>query len=144
MMRRAMHRVLPCLLLASTLWLMGLGGGGQPEQSAIPIPARNFTVQVTDQQQRTVQATRFTWEGKTHFGASYGNAFITLPFEKLSGIQIRPDVADLGPNRIGATATLIGGESIEIGLDTTSKCYGETAFGTYEIFVKDLASVQFQ
>jgi hypothetical protein len=144
MKRRAMHRVQPWLLLAAALWLMGLGGGGQQEESAIPIPARNFTVQVTDQQQRTVQATRFTWEGKTHFRAAFGNASITLPFEKLTGIQIRRDTTGLGPNQIGATATLIGGETIEIGLDTTSKCYGETAFGTYEIFVKDLASVQFQ
>ena len=75
-----------------------------------------------------------------HIRAQFGNATVTVPFEKLQSLKISTHES---PGRVMATAQLKNGQSLELTLDATSKCYALTEFGNYEIFVADLASVEF-
>lgn len=124
--------------------LMGMGGGNSGAEKPIPIPQRNFTVSITDMRGRKATAERFTWEGKVHFQGQYGSATITVPFQKVQSVQVLPTQENVSPTQILTRMNLRSGETLELALDRTSKCYGETPFGNYEIFVKDIGEIQFQ
>ena len=126
------------------LLLMGLGNGSDANRSTIPLPERNYSVTVTDSKGRTIEADRFTWDGKVYFKATFGSASITLPFEKLSALNMQPQAETGSPNLIAASAVLKSGETVAVALDRTSKCYGTTRFGDYEIFIKDVGSIKFK
>jgi hypothetical protein len=125
-------------------WLMGLGGGnGAGTEKAIPIPQKNFTVAVADARGLKAQVERFTWEGKVHIQGQYGNATITLPFQKVLSIKVGAGPAP-APTLVMSRVTLRSGETLELAVARSSKCYGESTFGNYEIFFKDIAELQFQ
>jgi hypothetical protein len=128
----------------AALWWMGMGGGNSSTEKVVPIPDKNYTVTVTDSRGAKVEARRFTWEGKVHFQGQFGQATVTLPFPKLQSMQIAPTAPTGSPNLILAKVKLKTGETLDLSLERTSKCYGETSFGTYEIFVRDIAQIQFE
>jgi hypothetical protein len=139
------HSSLVLLILALFApMLMGLGGGNSGNEKPIPIPQRNFTVSVTDAHGRKAIAERFTWEGKVHFQGQYGSATITVPFQKVQSVKILPTQENIPPTQVLSKMALRSGETIDLTLDRTSKCYGETSFGNYEIFIKDIAEILFQ
>jgi len=121
--------------------LMGLGGGTEEDTGAIPIPSKSFTVSVTDTQGNKLVGERFTWEGKVHVRAQFGNATITLPFEKLQSLKVSKGPT---PEKVKVRALLRSGESLDLTVDATSKCYADTKFGNYEIFMADLGSIEFK
>jgi len=131
---------------AASLLLMGLSGGssGPTNEKVVPIPDKNYTVQVTDSRGAKVEARRFTWEGKVYFQGLYGQATVTLPFPKVKAVQVLPSAATVSPNLVMAKITLSSGATLDIALDRTTKCYGETDFGTYEIYVRDVTNLQFE
>ncbi len=142
--RRAAQAWLPLALLAASLAAMGMGGGSGSTEKVIPIPERNFSVNVTDSRGNKVLANRFTWEGKVHFEGQFGTATVTVPFAKVQAIEIKPSATTASPTTIVAHLTLKAGDGLDLAIERGSKCYGETDFGTYEIFLRDIARIQFQ
>jgi hypothetical protein len=140
--RGSRWRMVLVVILAS-LWSLGLGNGSDQDGPKIPIPQRNFTVTVTDSKGQALEASRFTWEGKVHLRGQYGNATVTLPFQKLKKVNVLVEKKLKNPDLIGAAVELKTGESLELALERTSKCYGETRYGNYEIFLKDVAEIVF-
>lgn len=139
---RCRLRTLAVLLAAA--WSLGLGDGNDSAGKSIPIPSQNFTVTVTDSQGRALQAERFTWEGKVYFSARLGQATVSLPFAKVSKLTLHPESKAPTPEEIMATVELRSGKTTDVALDRTSKCYGDTEFGPYEIFVKDVREIVFR
>ena len=77
------------LLLVAALWLMGLGGGTEGGSgTTIPLPQENFTVTVADRSGQSLEAKRFTWEGKVEFRGQIGNATVSLPFNKIRSLRV--------------------------------------------------------
>lgn len=140
--RKGRAWLVAALLLAAP-WLMGLGGGNGGEKS-IPIPQKNFTVAVTDSKGQKATAERFTWEGKVNFTGQFGSATITLPFQKVQSVRVMPAQGTSSPTQVLTKMTLRSGETLELAIDRTTKCYGETSFGNYEIFLKDISEIAFQ
>lgn len=145
--RRANHRqrlwMLPVLAMAAIL-LMGMGGGADDTAMPTQIPPRNYNVSISDQKGNTLKVQRFTWEGKVFFRAQYGSATVTLPFDKIRSVELNPKDRKAGASRISATATLKTGEKVDVAIERETKAYGETKFGAYEIFLKDVASITFE
>ena len=140
-LRSALKRLLSAAVLALLAGgLMGLGGGTEQDQGSIPIPSKSFSVTVTDAQGNTLRGERVTWEGKVYVRANFGNATITVPFEKLKSLQMAKGGA---PDKVKMHALLRSGETLDLVADGKSKFYAETQFGNYEIFLADLASVEF-
>ncbi|MCZ6749299.1 MAG: hypothetical protein O7D96_08400 [SAR324 cluster bacterium] len=128
-------------LAALAVALMGLGGGDQGAEGDIPIPSKSYTVTLTDTQNNTLEGERFTWEGNVHVRAKFGNATITIPFEKLRSMRMNPGAT---PEVVNVEALLKSGETLALTIEATSKCYAVTKFGNYEIFMGDLASIDFK
>lgn len=121
--------------------LMGLGGGDEGEGGRIPIPSESYAVTLTDRSGNTLEGDRFTWEGKVFLRAQFGNATVTVPFEKLASLKVTAaDASD----QVNVSAVMKDGETLALTVDATSKCYANTRFGDYEIFMADLAAVSFQ
>ena len=128
-------------LLALAAGLMGLGGGSDTKEAVIPIPNKSYTITLTDNQSNKLVGERSTWEGKVYFRAKFGNATVSVPFEKLKSIQIGKGAA---PDKVKVRAQMRSGESLDLTADATSKFYADTQFGGYEIFLADLALVEFK
>jgi len=128
----------------AVVWLMGMGGGSSSTEKVLPIPDKNYTVTVTDSRGAKAEARRFTWEGKVHFQGQFGQATVTLPFAKVKTLQVQPAAPTGSPSLILTKISLRTGETLDIVLERTSKCYGETGFGTYEIFVRDISKIDFE
>jgi hypothetical protein len=136
--------VLAALVLAA-LWLMGLGGGSNGSSGPdIPIPQENFTVTVSDATGQKLEARRFTWEGKVYLRGQVGNATVSLPFSKIRSVRVERDGKAASLEAARASVTLKTGDTVEVMVERSSKCYGETKFGNYEIFFKDIAAIEFQ
>jgi hypothetical protein len=129
------------LLLVLAGWLMGLGGGSDEKEAVIPIPSKSYTVTLADTQGNKLVGERVTWEGKVHLRAKFGNATISVPFEKLKSLQVAKGAA---PEKVKVRALLRSGETLDLTADSNTKFYADTQFGAYEIFLADLASVEFR
>jgi hypothetical protein len=128
-------------LLPLAALLMGFGGGDDTKEAVIPIPNKSYAVTLTDNQSNKLAGERATWEGKIYFRAKFGNATVSMPFEKLKSIQITKGAA---PDRVKVRAQMRSGETLDLTADSTTKFYADTQFGGYEIFLADLATVEFK
>ncbi len=132
------------LVLGFSLFAMGLSGsGGGIDEAAIPVPEQNFRVLLEDTQGRKVEAERVTWEGKVFLRAQYGKAVISLPFSNLRLIERSSGSDTVEGRQIPINVTLRSGDTLVVGVERSSKCYGKTKFGNYEIFFKDLRRIEF-
>ncbi|MBI4081407.1 MAG: hypothetical protein HY423_02225 [Candidatus Lambdaproteobacteria bacterium] len=135
--------VAAALVLAAAVWSLGLGDSGSGAKT-IPIPEKNYTATVTDLKGNIIEAERFSWDGHVYFKAQYGNATITLPFTKVKSLKVLADAKTALPEQVLARVTLQVGETIDVAMDRTSKAYGDTRYGSYEIFLKDLSEITFK
>ena len=121
---------------------LGAMGGNHNGQTDIPLPEKNYSVIITDKQNVQTTATRVSWEGKIYFQGRRGDALATIPFAKISQIDINSN-ALAPPGSVSTKVTLRSGESIQIHIKATSKTYGETSFGKFEIYFRDLQKIIF-
>ncbi len=125
-------------------FLMGLGGGDNGEGSRIPLPPTNHTVLVRDIQGRSLEARRFNCEGRVSLRGLHGAGSVSLPFAKLKRIERKAVTTPQNPQMALAKATLKSGATFDLAIARSSKCYGETDLGDYEIFFKDIARLDFR
>ncbi|MDX2469423.1 MAG: hypothetical protein QNL04_02470 [SAR324 cluster bacterium] len=121
------------------LWAMG---GNKDSANDIPLPEKNYSVIITDTQNVQTTASRVSWEGKIYFQGRRGDALATIPFEKIAQIDVNPN-AVAPPGSIATKVTLKSGEAIQLYVKATSKTYGETSFGKFEIYLRDLQKIIF-
>jgi hypothetical protein len=128
------------LIFSSLLFLMGMGElGGSVPANKIPSPEKNFGVRVTDREGTQTSLSQFSQEGKIFITGKRGEAIVTVPFDKISQIQLH----DGEGNEIQAKLTLRNQESLDIKVDRKAKFYGRADFGTFQIEAKDLKTVMF-
>ena len=72
--------------------------------------------------------------------AKRGDATVTIPFEKISRVEIKGPVG----NEVVALVSLLNQEKVEVKVDKNLKFYGKADFGTFQIESKDLTSISFQ
>ena len=131
----------PVVIFSSLLFLMGMGGlGGPGSVEKIPVPAKNFNARVIDHQGVQTSLSQVSFEGNVFLVGKRGDAVVTIPFEKISQVEIK------GPEgkEVVAVAILRNQEKVEVNIDKNSKLYGKADFGTFQIESKDLKSISFQ
>lgn len=118
-------------------------GGDSSDEKSIPLPPKNFTVSLTDAQGVETKADRISWDGKIYIQGRRGEALTTVPFEKINQITLLPD-EKAHAGSIASKITLKSGEEIRLDVKATSKAFGETSFGKFEIYMRDIRTVKFQ
>jgi len=128
-------------VLSSLLFLMGMGGlGGQAPVEKVPVPEKNFNARIVDREGVQTSLSQVSFEGKVFLVGKRGDATVTIPFEKISSL----DITGQQGNEVLSVVSLRGKEKIEIKVDKISKFYGKADFGTFQIESKDLKSISFQ
>jgi hypothetical protein len=131
----------PVVIFSSFLFLMGMGGlGGPAAVEKTPVPEKNFNARVIDHQGVQTSLSQFSSEGKVFLMAKRGDATVTIPFEKISQVEIKGPVG----NEVVALVTLRNQEKVGVKVDKNLKFYGKADFGTFQIETKDLKSITFQ
>ncbi|OGG96797.1 MAG: hypothetical protein A2508_01840 [Candidatus Lambdaproteobacteria bacterium RIFOXYD12_FULL_49_8] len=132
-------------LLFLTLWaapLFALGDNSSSGDREIPLPEINYSVIVVDAQAVQTTAKRVSWDGKVYLQGKRGEALTTISFEKLNQVEVLPENA-APPGSIAAKVTLKSGETIDLTVKGNSKLFGETSFGKFEIYFRDLRKILF-
>jgi hypothetical protein len=131
----------PVALFSSLLFLMGMGGlGGTAPVEKTPVPEKNFNARVLDHQGVQTSLSQVSFEGKVFLVGKRGDATVTIPFEKISQVEIKGQEG----NEVLVVVALQKQEKIEVKIDKSSKFYGKADFGTFQIESKDLKSISFQ
>jgi hypothetical protein len=130
----------PLLIFCSLIFLMGMGEiGGTAPVDKIPVPNKNFTARIVDSQGVETHLSQFSYEGKVFLVGKRGGATVTIPFEKISQLQLQGREG----NDLLAKVSLRDQKSIEIKMAKRAKFFGQAEFGTFQIEVKDLRSINF-
>jgi hypothetical protein len=128
-------------VLFSLLFLMGMGSlGGPAPIEKIPVPEKNFNARTIDREGIQTSLSQVSFEGKVFLVGKRGDATVTIPFEKISHL----DISGQQGNEVLSVVSLRNQEKIEVKVDKSSKFFGKADFGTFQIESKDLKSISFQ
>lgn len=123
------------LLAAFASMLMGMSGvgtGSAGTQSNVLLP---FNAKVTDTENNTVELSSVVIDGKTSFQAGMGKGKVTIPFDRISRIDIKGK---------SACVTMSDNRTLcDLKIKEVSKVCGNTSFGIYQIPLSDVVSIQF-
>ena len=114
----------PMVVLISILFIMGMGEMGGA---------------VTDREGVQTSLNQFSLEGKVYLAGKRGSATVSIPFEKISQLQIQ----SVEGNDVQAKVSLRTRESVDIKMEKKAKFYGKADFGSFQVEVKDLKAVNF-
>ena len=118
--------------------LMGMGMNGSNVKHNIPTPDKNFSATIVDSQGVTSNVTQISFDGKTYLTGQRGNTTVTIPFDKISSVQIGKLAED---KKVSAFITLKIGGTLNITVDGNLPCYGSADFGNVQIEFKDIKKV---
>ncbi len=121
------------LALMLTLPMMGMSGfGGQDPEANQPSP---FSAQLTDSSGQQISIKQATIDGKTSLRGFLGKGKVRIPFSNIDSIKIEADQATV---RLSNAE-----ESVTIRISGISRLQGSTAFGSYQIALKEVSEVSF-
>jgi len=131
----------PLFIFSSLIFLLGMGElGGTAPVDKIPAPDKNFTARVVDRQGIETALSKVSYEGNVFLIGNRGSAAVTIPFEKISQLQLQ----SLEGSEALVKVFLRDQKSVEIKVAKRAKFYGKAEFGTFQIEMKDLKSINFQ
>jgi len=121
------------VVLFLCVFLMGMSGMGSPAgQTGAASP---FDAKLVDTTKSELEISSITIDGKTSFNAYMGKGKVQIPFENISRIDIKEDNACITLKKTGDMCTLR--------INGISRIYGKTSFGSYQISLKDVVSIEF-
>lgn len=134
-----------CLAVLSALFIipftMGMGMGGGNVTHKIPTPDKNFSATIVDSQGVTTKVTHISFDGRTYLAGQRGNTSVTVPFDKISSVQVGKLAED---KKVSAFVTLKAGGTLNITVDGKLPCYGSADFGNVQVEFKDIKKVDIQ
>ncbi len=121
------------VLLFLALFLMGMSGMGSVSgQSAAASP---FDAKIMDTTKSELEILSITIDGKTSFNGYMGKGKVQIPFDNISRIDIKEDIACITMKDTGDICNLR--------INGISRIYGKTSFGSYQISLKDILWIEF-
>jgi hypothetical protein len=130
--------LIPVLILAACVLLMGMGGSGGFERA--PRVEKNFAVTVSDVGGSTIKGEKFSWEGRIYFSGTLGMAQVTMPFDRIQSLT----VGEIRDRKAKVTALLLDGAQAVFEIDAKSRCFGEAPFGSFMLEMSEIKSIAFK
>ena len=111
---------------------MGMSGMGSVTGPAVT--ESPFDAKIMDTTKNEVVVLSVTIDGKTTFNAFMGKGKVHIPFENISRIDLKDEIACISMKN--------SGELCNLRINGISKIYGKTSFGTYQISLKDVLWIE--
>lgn len=125
------------LLGALAAGALGLGTTGGSTPGKIPMPARNFTAEVTDRQGVVTRATHVSCGGETFVVGKRGDTTLTVGFDKVRRVRFAPPADRF----VEATVETASGETLRLRVERGLLCAGQTEYGTVQVEAGDLQQI---
>ncbi|MDT8274349.1 MAG: hypothetical protein RRA35_14245 [Desulfomonilia bacterium] len=120
------------MILVLSGLLMGMSGLGSPPQAALDSP---FSATIRDTSNNEVSLTAVSIDGKGSFHGFLGKGRVQIPLENISRIEIKDGEA--------CVTLAVTDDLCTLRLGGTSKVYGKTPYGSYQIPIKDIVLIEF-
>lgn len=128
---------LSCVLvvLLSSWMLLGMSGGmGQGPSGGQAAAGPAYDAKLVDAGNNTVQLSSVTIDGRAALQAFMGKGKVTIPFEQITRIEVKDK---------NACVTLKNSQRMcGLTIKETSRVYGNTSFGAYQIALADVVQVE--
>lgn len=134
-----MKRALTAIALLA-LWPFITGLGAPPGQD-IPKPEVEFRAIVVDDQGVETRCIGVAWEGEIFFKGTLGSAVVTIPFEKVRGIE---GVGEGTGGKVSFLVTLMDDKEVLVSFDEDDSFTGTTEFGTFSIPARNIKEIAFK
>lgn len=122
---------------------LGLGGGGGVKPGKVPIPARNFTAEVTDRQGVVTRTSRVSCGGEVFLAGKRGETTLTVGFDRIRRIRFSAP-GEKTEKAVEAIVEMAGSsEPLRLRVDRDFVCAGVTDFGTVQVEAGDLQAITF-
>lgn len=119
------------LVAISALCLLGMSGFSSASQ---PQPS-NFRAELTDTGERSLSIASATIDGKTTIRGKLGKGRIEVPFDTIERVDF---------DKSRATIQVRGSaQRLTIDVNSYSQLSGRTAFGNYQIAIRDIKHLRF-
>ncbi len=127
----------PLLVLLAAAAPARAGWFGSDAPGRIPVPARPFQLRVEDRSGVVLEIERATFDGEVFLFGTVGLAQVTVPFEALGRVEIRP-----GPDADHAIAHVLtrSGATQDVVVEIDRPLFGRTTFGNYRIEIGEVRS----
>lgn len=134
-MRRVGAAGLLCVVLlgAPLVWAGGFGSDSPPGR--IPVPAKDWRVEVEDTGGTVHTVTRASFNGEVYLYGTLGAAQVTVPFANIAQVQFS---AGPSPETRAALVRDHSGDELRVVVDDDVPCYGRTQFGNVRVDVRDV------
>jgi len=119
-------------------------GSSSSETPDIPIPVKNYQAEILDRSGTKLLGERVSLDGKVYIQGLIGKAEVNIPFEKLRGIKISSSVTKTDREYSKAEVFTKTGEKIEVLISSNAKIYGDSSFGKFGLYVRDLLQIDFK
>ena len=116
----------------------GMGGGNNDLLTRIPVPDREFRVEVTDTEDTRYAVSSFSVDGLTVLPVSLGKILVGIDFADIDSMTLF-----LGEASLTADIVYISGQRKEVSLKKDLFFYGQSQWGKMKIHARDCRQVRF-
>ncbi len=136
-MRRYLSFFMTILL---AVMLMGMGDIGGKPGGSIPKPDKDFSAVITDINSVKTTCTFVSVNGKDYLKGTQGSFTATIPFEKISTINVR---ASGDEKEVAAMLKLVDGKEITMYINGNADIYGKAGYGNIQIKMRNVSEINF-
>ena len=115
-----------------------MGGGNSDLLTRIPVPDREFRVEVTDTEDTRYAVSSFSVDGLTVLPVSLGKILVGIDFADIDSMTLF-----LGEASLTADIVYISGQHKEVSLKKDLFFYGQSQWGKMKIHARDCRQVKF-
>ena len=129
-------------MLPLILILLGMGslGGNPPIRENVPETKERMDALIVDMEGTAIKVTHFSYDGKLYLPVYRGRALITIPFKKIHKIELEGK----DRNRRKTKLSFKDKKTDNFLMDESILFLGKLPYGTFQIQVKDLESIEFK
>ena len=125
------------LSLVFYLFLVGMGGVGNPGSVQVPKTEANYSVTIVDLSDLATRVEKFSFDGQTYLSGKMGDADVSITLDRVKTITFV-----LHEDTLTAEVELKDGKTARVVMDKKTACYGQFAYGGYKIAVVNIKLVK--
>jgi hypothetical protein len=119
------------------LFLVGMGGFGNPGSVNVPKTKTNYAATIVDLSDLATRVEEFSFDGQTYLSGKMGDADVSITFARIKAITFV-----LHEDTLTAEVELKDGKTVHVVMKKNTACYGQFAYGGYKIAVVNIKSVK--
>jgi hypothetical protein len=125
------------LLVIFYVFLVGMGGFGDPDSVQVPEPKANYSATITDLSDLAIRVERFSFDGQIYLSGKMGDADVSVTLDRVNTI-----IFVLHEDTLTAEVRLKDGKTVSVVMNKKTNCHGQFAYGGYRIAAVNIKSIK--